>query len=76
MHGMQARARSWRRRESTALLSALEAAAGGGGGGGGGAGAVALGHHADDQAETVLLKLLRGCHLSNVEVRAFIEPRI
>ena len=29
-------------------------------------GAVMLAHHADDQLETLLLKCLRGCHLSNL----------
>ena len=29
-------------------------------------GAILLGHHADDQLETILLKGLRGCHLSNL----------
>ena len=31
-----------------------------------GAHVILQGHHADDQTETVLLKLVRGCHLSNV----------
>jgi len=52
--GMQARARAWRRAESEALLAAR------------GGGAVALGHHADDQLETRLLRLLRGAALSSL----------
>ena len=40
---------------------------------------VALAHHADDQRETMLLKLLRGCHVSRISGMApqrgpFIRP--
>ena len=50
----QASARTWRRSEAQELLSRV------------GAHVILQGHHADDQTETVLLKLVRGCHLSNV----------
>lgn len=56
----QANARQWRRDATVELLESLEAN-------------VALqGHHADDQTETTLLKLLRGCHISRV---AGMRPR-
>ena len=58
--GMQARTRRWRRAESLAILESLEAATDSA------AGAVALVHHSDDQVETVLLKALRGAHLTNL----------
>ena len=50
----QAEARAWRREEAQKLLGQL------------GAQIILQGHHADDQIETVLLKILRGCHLSNI----------
>lgn len=52
--GVQEAARNWRREESHKLLDQL------------GAGWVATGHHLDDQAETILLKLMRGSHLENL----------
>ena len=77
--GVQERTRTWRRAESLSILSELEASSSridklrlledgvdeaaepppl--------TGAIALGHHADDQVETILLKALRGCHLANL----------
>lgn len=52
--GIQEAARDWRHGESRKLLDQL------------GAGWVATGHHLDDQAETILLKLMRGSHLENL----------
>jgi len=36
---------------------------------------IALGHHADDQVETMLLKALRGCHLSNLRGMSWCANR-
>ncbi len=52
--GVQAAARAWRRAELERLAAQT------------GAGWVATGHQLDDQLETVLLKLLRGAHLSGL----------
>ena len=66
-NGVQERTRAWRRTESLAILSSLDAAPEHGWGGPEQPrGAVMLGHHADDQLETIVLKGLRGCHLSNL----------
>ena len=53
--GLQESARKWRIDESCNLLETL------------GGGWIATGHHADDQTETLLLKWLRGSHISNLQ---------
>lgn len=65
--GLQAAAREWRHRETLKLVRAR------------GAAWAATGHQRDDQTETILLKLLRGCHLSQLRgmearVGPFIRP--
>ena len=52
---LQESAREWRIEESCRLLKHL------------GGGRIATGHQADDQLETLLLKLLRGTHISNLQ---------
>jgi tRNA(Ile)-lysidine synthase len=52
---LQESARDWRIEESCRLLKHL------------GGGRIATGHQADDQLETLLLKLLRGTHISNLQ---------
>lgn len=76
-HGsLQDAARNWRRSESLALLhSRLQTL----NVGGAEHGVVMLAHHADDQVETRLLRLLRGAHiarLSGMRVRdgQFVRP--
>ncbi len=59
--GIPAAARHWRRTEALALAQPLRAR-------------VATGHHADDQRDTVLLKLLRGAHLSRLAGMAPSSP--
>jgi tRNA(Ile)-lysidine synthetase-like protein len=71
--GVSAAARAWRRTEAVSLAESL------GRGSGSPHSVVALAHHADDQRETVLLKLLRGCHVSRISGMApqqgpFIRP--
>ena len=53
--GLQEAAREWRIEESLKLLNIL------------GGGRIATGHQADDQIETLLLKWLRGTHISNLQ---------
>ncbi len=65
--GVQAAARAWRQEECRKLMEK------------GGLQWVATGHHLDDQSETILLKLLRGCHLGQLRGMAwrdgpFIRP--
>ncbi|CAE7383713.1 tilS [Symbiodinium sp. CCMP2592] len=67
--GMQAAARAWRRQEALQLLESLEGSAASG------SGAVLLAHHADDQVETQLLKLLRGGHLARLSGMNLMEGR-
>jgi len=53
--GIQGHARAWRLEESQLLLKTINADH------------IATAHHADDQAETFLLKFLRGCHVSHLQ---------
>lgn len=62
--GMQERARRWRRAEARDILSKSIAEAGEEG-----RGVIATAHHRDDQAETVLLKALRGAHITKMQAR-------
>ncbi|KAK3273431.1 hypothetical protein CYMTET_18327 [Cymbomonas tetramitiformis] len=59
--GLQNTARDWRRTESRALLQELDGQG------------IMLGHHQDDQVETMLMKLLRGCHVSHLRGMAWHE---
>ena len=64
---LQKSAREWRIDESSKLLKQL------------GGGCIATGHQADDQIETLLLKWLRGTHISNLQGmqwknESFIRP--
>eukprot|EP00903_Cladosiphon_okamuranus_P015538 g14344.t1 len=72
--GMQERARRWRRAEARDILTKSIAEAGGGG-----RGVIATAHHRDDQTETVLLKALRGAHVTKMQGMAwndspFVKP--
>jgi len=60
--GLQEAARKWRITESLNLLDSI------------GGGYIATGHHADDQTETLLLKLLRGAHISNLKGMCWSKP--
>ena len=60
--GLQETARQWRIEESKKLLKKIEADC------------IATGHHADDQIETLLLKWLRGTHISNLQGMLWKNP--
>ena len=60
--GLQESARKWRITESQKLLKMI------------GEGSIATGHHADDQTETLLLKWLRGAHISNLQGMSWKSP--
>lgn len=71
--GLQKKTRDWRRAEALRLLNDLRGSAVGV------SAHIALGHHADDNMETILMKILRGCHITNVAGMApkdgpFIRP--
>ena len=60
--GLQETARQWRIEESIKMLKNI------------GADCIATGHHADDQTETLLLKWLRGAHISNLQGMLWKNP--
>ena len=55
MSGFQEKARIWRREVACHVMQEQNAQA------------IALAHHQDDQVETWLMKLLRGCHFSHLQ---------
>lgn len=63
---MQERARRWRRFEAQDILTTSMGEAGAGKEGRR-RGFIATAHHRDDQAETVLLKALRGAHITKMQ---------
>ena len=60
--GLQETAREWRIEESIEMLKNI------------GADCIATGHHADDQTETLMLKWLRGTHISNLQGMLWKKP--
>ncbi len=60
--GLQETARQWRIEESIKILKKIDADC------------IATGHHADDQTETLLLKWLRGTHISNLQGMLWKNP--
>jgi tRNA(Ile)-lysidine synthetase, N-terminal domain len=60
--GLQETAREWRIEESIEMLKNI------------GADCIATGHHADDQTETLLMKWLRGTHISNLQGMLWKNP--
>ncbi len=60
--GLQDSARQWRIEESLKIQNTV------------GADCIATGHHADDQTETLLLKWLRGTHISNLQGMLWKNP--
>lgn len=72
--GMQERARKWRQSEARNILQGTLSqskvgSACGDGRGDGNSGFIATAHHRDDQAETILLKALRGAHITKMQAR-------
>ena len=65
--GIQERARRWRRSEAKDILERMLEEAGVRGGSQ--EGFIVTAHHSDDQVETVLMKALRGAHLTNMQAR-------
>lgn len=66
----QSRAREWRRKTSRQIYHEMMKSSEKSDGG------ILLGHHADDQIETSLMKLVRGVHLSHLRpVRILINTR-
>ena len=60
--GLQETARKWRTEESIKMLKKVEADS------------IVTGHHADDQTETLLMKWLRGTHISNLQGMLWKAP--
>lgn len=69
--GIQERARKWRRSEACDILNDMLSESADrvlAGGGNERRGFIATAHHRDDQTETVLLKALRGAHITKMQV--------